>query len=222
MIRRTFPPLVRSTLDREEEPPTTKRHGLGSDAVSRIAFHIGKNWPEQDPFWSATRLSAIEIARLGLFVLADRECCMGLDAFDGCRLFVAWDGDLATAPRAPGLALELQPSPNPILEAEGARRAVSWAPRRFIEAGWDRCPEFLLWGDLKALRAFPRGLADIVLLPADGALEPEDFYIGRSTAIACPRPPAGRPLWAGTTVVVGPELLWREPFMEDPRARIRI
>jgi hypothetical protein len=217
LIPRRFPTLVgvAPEQDREAKPASTSKPEAGVN--SRICFLLGDFEPGLDPFWAATTLSIIEITSLGLLVVIGPE---RLPDFQDRRAFVLWDGELDHIPDAPGLALELRPTAAPAVEAERVRRIISWAPRQFIEAGRSVVPEFLVYGDPRAMRELPRGLADVALVAADGLIQ-EDLQLGRATVLHAKKPFQTRPAWAGLPVLVGPELFWWAPWMADLRTQSR-
>jgi hypothetical protein len=217
LIPRRFPTLVGVAPENDGEPKRTQASKPESGVNSRICFWLGDFEPGLDQFWAATRLSTIEIASLGLLLVIGPE---HLQDFNDRRAFVLWDGEIDRAPYSPGVALELRPTAAPAVEAERVRRIISWAPRQFVEAGRSAVPEFLVYGDPRAMRELPRGLADIALVDADNLI-PEDLQIGRGTVLAAKKPFQTRPAWAGLPVLVGPELFWWAPWMADLRTQTR-
>src|SRR5262245_3289481 len=132
-----------------------------------------------------------------------------------------WEGEIPQATRwRHGFALRLEPTPNPTLEAERVRRILSWAPRRFLDAGWTQSPEMLVYGDPRAIRELPTGLADVAVIPAADDLR-EDRNLARTVAIHSEEPRESPPAWAGLPVLMGPRLFYRCGWIEDTRTRPR-
>lgn len=219
LVGRRMPSLVRR---QGEEPDMalerTATPSVPSDKISRLCFRVSAEPAKLDPFWVGTAMNPMAIATTGFMVLAP-ESMAGL--FPDNRLFLEWDGDFASVPEGPGLALELRNTPEPCFEAERVRRIISWAPRRLIEeAGRTRCPEILIWGDMRAMREFPPRLADVAVIQAAGMI-PEDLELAPQPVIYMNEPMKCMPPWVGTPVMVGPDFFWREPWMEDPRLQVR-
>lgn len=188
-----------------------------SGLKSRMAFCLDEHPPVLDAFHTSMRMPAEEIAQAGLFCL-----CLGDAEPQGVRTFFGpWDGSIA-APGidVPGHALRLDPTPEPALEAERVRRILSHAPGAFIEAGWGRVPEFLVYGDAQAIRALPPGMVDVAIIPSDSFIR-GDEHLAPLVAIHAESPIELPPWWAGLPVLVGPRLFWRSGWMEDSRTRKR-
>jgi len=136
----------------------------------------------------------------------------------GRRWAGPWDGESWERRGLYGVLVEARPGGDAQIEAERVRRLVSSAPRRLMEAGWNRSPSVAVMGWPLALRALPRGLADLALIQAED-LKDEDFQIARRLVVLVASRPESRPRWAGLTVAVGPAVLWWAEWLEDPRLK---
>lgn len=202
-----------TAIDSQPDRPIPSSRGIRS----RIAFCLGEAPPVLDAFWASLRMPPEELVSGGLFCLT-----LGGMVPAGVRTFRGpWDGTIGPpASPSPGLALRLEPTSEPAIEAERVRRILSNAPSAFIAAGWGRVPEFLVYGDPLAIRALPPGMVDVAVVPAATMVQ-GDEHLARLVAVHQEEPLETAPAWAGLPVMIGPRLFWRSGWMEDSRTRDR-
>ena len=225
MLLRSFVPAMVTRVGDEEEATEPSKESGNQDSVRSRVMMVFRHGVESEPFdtpWQQACSKGVfsqgQVWTI-LTLLSDEPAKpYRIPAFEGIPMYCGpWDGTAARPSRGQvGIAIECLVAKDLQLEAERVRRLLVSAPRKLMEAGWNRSPGTLIYGSALAMRELPRGLADVaVVRPED--LKDSDRDIARQLVVWAETPPEGRPRWAGLPVAIGPSRFWWAPWMVDPR-----
>lgn len=212
LLKRFTPTLLTDAWEREE-PREARAPASSSSAAAgpvEIALVLGERPPESSDVWTPRDgLAGFRI----VVSLAERP---SIAPSARRNVFLPFQNKIpAEELYCRGIAIRCRVEADPRLEAERVRRILSLSAARFVEEGWTRAPETLVWGSLAAMRLLPRGLADWALLPGDDCKK-EDLEIARGPILWLEKPREAAPALYGPPVAVGPEIFWRSSWLSDP------